>query len=254
VGRSNGYLAPVLRAVTFDFWNTLMWEEHGDLKAKRLEFWAQHLPATGASVDAAALERAHDAAHRLYEESWRAGRQFRVEHAARLIVREFDGALGPDSEAVLLEGFDEAGRRSAIHPSGGVDKCLATLDEAGVKLGIICDIGLTPSYVVRELLERHDLLQYFAGTTFSDEVGSYKPSRAAFDHALASVGGVEPGAAAHVGDRLRTDVAGAREAGMTSVRYSGVYEDPAAGLEEADIVIADLAALPDALGVFRSGA
>jgi FMN phosphatase YigB (HAD superfamily) len=34
----------VLQAVTFDFWNTLMWEEPGSLREKRLEFWADGLP------------------------------------------------------------------------------------------------------------------------------------------------------------------------------------------------------------------
>ena len=243
----NGYLRRVLRAVTFDFWNTLMWEEPGQLKQKRLEFWADRLEAGPAE-----LERAHDAAHRLYEESWRADRQFRVRDAAALVTRELD--LPADAEEVLLEGFDEGGRRSAIHASDGVGECLAALKEAGIRIGLISDIGLTPSYVVRELLEREDLLRYFAGMTFSDEVGCYKPTAAAFEHALESVGGVEPAAAAHVGDRLRTDVAGAREAGLISVRYNGVFEDPATDLEEADIVVGDLAALPDALGVSRSGA
>lgn len=237
----------MLRAVTFDFWNTLMWEEPGQLRAKRLEYWGDRLDAA-----AAELERAHDAAHRLYEESWRADRQFVVRDAAALVTRECD--LGPDAEQVLLEGFDEGGRRSAIHASDGVGECLAALKQADVRIGLISDIGLTPSYVVRELLEREDLLRFFDGMTFSDEVGVYKPTAAAFEHALESVGGFEPEQAAHVGDRLRTDVAGARDFGMTSVRYNGVFEDPATDLEEADVVVGDLAALPEALGVSRSGA
>ena len=45
--------------------------------------------------------------------------------------------------------------------------------------------------------------------TFSDEVGPLQAQRREiFEHALESVGGVEPGQAAHVGDRLRTDVGG----------------------------------------------
>jgi FMN phosphatase YigB (HAD superfamily) len=65
------------------------------------------------------------------------------------------------------------------------------------------------------------------------------------------VGGVEPKQAAHVGDRLRTDVGGALAIGMTAVRYNGVYEDVADDAPEADIVVAHLAELPALLEVER---
>lgn len=233
----------MLRAVTFDFWNTLMWEEPGSLRVRRLEVWGETIDG----VDGAALERAHDAAHRAYEDAWRAGRQFVVEDAARQIVAEL--GLPAEVEPALVEGFCEAGRRAAVHPSDGVAECLEALRAAGIRLGIVCDIGLTPSHVVRELLDRHELLGHFDGWTFSDEVGHYKPAPGAFEHALASVGGVDPGDAAHVGDRRRTDVGGALAAGMTAVRYNGVYEDPDTEAPEAPIVVDRLDALPERLGV-----
>jgi FMN phosphatase YigB (HAD superfamily) len=239
----------MIRAVTFDFWNTLMWEEPGSLKQKRLEVWAEALPGRGLDVDAPQLEAAHDAAHRAYEEAWRSGRQFVVEDAADQIAASLwgDHATAPAADA-LLEGFSEAGRRAAVHPSDGVDECLRALDDAGVRLGIICDIGLTPSYVVRELLERHHLLDHFDGMSFSDEVGHYKPAPEIFEHALESVGGGRPEEAAHIGDRCRTDVGGALAAGWTAVRYLGTYDDPIRE-PEGHIVINRLAELPDRLGV-----
>ena len=33
----------MMDAVTFDYWNTLMWEEPGSLKEKRLEVWQERL-------------------------------------------------------------------------------------------------------------------------------------------------------------------------------------------------------------------
>lgn len=232
----------MVRAVTFDFWNTLMWEEPGSLKEKRLEFWAETLP----QLNAAELEQAHDAAHEEYVRSWTDGRQFRVEDAVERIVGRF-ADLGADAEAALVEGFSEGGRRAAVHPSDGVFDCLEALEQDGTRLGIICDIGLTPSPVVAELLARVDLLRFFDGMSFSDEVGHYKPDAAIFEHALESVGGVPPERAAHVGDRKRTDVAGALAIGMTAVRYNGVYEDQVEE-PEAEIVLADLAELPERLG------
>jgi putative hydrolase of the HAD superfamily len=239
----------MVQAVTFDFWNTLMWEEPGSLREKRLEVWAEALTELGAAVDPLLLERAHDAAHQEYVDSWTAGRQFRVEEAVKHIIARLDGGLDDDAEQALVQGFSEAGRRAAVHPSDGVRECLEVLKSAGVRIGIICDIGLTPSPVVGELLDRHGLLGFFDGMSFSDEVGHYKPARAIFEHALVSVGGVPPERAAHVGDRRRTDVAGAVAMGMTAVRYNGVYEDEAIRAPEANIVLGDLAELPSALRV-----
>ena len=178
--------------------------------------------------------------------SWTAGRQFRVEDAVERIVgalrrprpRRRGGARGG-----LLRGRPARGRPSERR---GAD-CLEALEQDGTRLGIICDIGLTPSPVVAELLARADLLRFFDGMSFSDEVGHYKPDAAIFEHALESVGGVPPERAAHVGDRKRTDVAGALAIGMTAVRYNGVYEDQVEE-PEAEIVLADLAELPERLG------
>lgn len=238
-----------MEAVTFDFWNTLMWEEPGSLREKRLEVWSESLPPLGVDVDRAALERAHDAAHQEYVGQWTAGRQFRVEEAVAHMLPLLDGDLTPAAEEALVEGFSEGGRRAAVHPSDGIRECLEALRAGETRLGIICDIGLTPSSVVRELLERHELLELFDGTSFSDEVGHYKPSRAIFEHALAELGGVPPERAAHVGDRRRTDVSGAIAMGMTAVRYNGVYEDEAIRAPEADIVLSNLAELPGLLRV-----
>jgi FMN phosphatase YigB (HAD superfamily) len=234
----------MLEAVTFDFWNTVMWEEPGSLRARRLEVWAQAFGE--GELEPQALEEAHDDAHREYERAWRAGRQFTVDDAAALIA----GRLGLADRALplLVEGFCEAGRRAAVHPSEGVRGCLEELRAAGVRLGIVCDIGLTPAHVVRELLSRHDLLRLFDDTAFSDEVGHYKPDSRIFEHALSNLGGVPAERAAHVGDRRRTDVAGARAMGMTTVRYDGTYDEPDGG-PEADHVLHDLAELPVLLGV-----
>jgi FMN phosphatase YigB (HAD superfamily) len=234
----------VVEAVTFDFWNTLMWEEPGSLREKRLEAWRESLGA----VDEEALQEAHDAAHQEYVDSWVAGRQFRVEEAVAHMLSGSNGSLGRDAAPVLVEGFSEGGRRAAVHPSDGVGECLASLKAGGTRIGIVCDIGLTPSPVVRELLERAGLLDYFDGMSFSDEVGHYKPHPAIFEHALAGLGGVPAERAAHVGDRVRTDVDGAAAMGMKAVRYNGVYEDELAGQRE-EVVVRDLRELPRLLGV-----
>jgi FMN phosphatase YigB (HAD superfamily) len=239
----------MVEAITFDFWNTVMWEEPGSLRQHRIEYWHEGFRRAGVPVDGDALARAHDLAHARYESSWRAGTQFRAEDATALMAAELGTMESDTARAILLEGFDEGGRRAAVHPCDGVRDCLAALRSGSIRVGIICDIGLTPSPVVREVLTRHELLSLFDDTAFSDEVGVYKPAPAIFAHALAALGNTEFSHAAHVGDRRRTDVAGALAVGMTAVRYRGVYDDLAPDAPEADLVLDDLVQLPAALGL-----
>ena len=61
----------------------------------------------------------------------------------------------------------------------------------------------------------------FAGWSFSDEVGWYKPAPQMFQHSLDYLG-TTASATAHIGDIRRTDVAGANAAGFLAIRYRGV--------------------------------
>jgi putative hydrolase of the HAD superfamily len=112
-----------------------------------------------------------------------------------------------------------------------------------LRIGIICDVGMTPSTVLRGYLERFDVLRHFDHWSFSDEVGVYKPHPTIFRHALDGLDVTDPTRAAHIGDLRRTDVAGARAMGMLAVRYRGVEDDPvdpdAGPAVEGDHVIDD---------------
>src|SRR5262249_29692630 len=79
---------------------------------------------------------------------------------------------------------------------------------------------------------------------FSDEVGHYKPSPQIFEAALSSLEAT-PGAAMHVGDLRRTDIAGAAALGMRTVRYRALHDDPGLdGEVEADVLLDDHRDLP----------
>ncbi len=122
---------------------------------------------------------------------------------------------------------------------------LPSLSGRGIRLGIICDVGFTPSSALLAHLERHGLVKYFDHWSFSDEVGVYKPDPRIFTHALDGLGRPDPARCVHVGDRKRTDVAGARAAGMRAVRITTAFEDPDEGPD--DIVISSYEQLLPAL-------
>ncbi len=243
-------MSPPIKAVTFDFWNTLMWEPPDALVAGRMEVLCSILAEHDAEVDEPRLRQCHQVAFARYQDAWVANEQYCVPDAVDTILAELDLAeVGLDSRHLrdaLIEGFSEAGRATELHLAEGVDGCLRRLAGAGVRLGIICDIGLTPSPVLRWHLEQRGLLDLFDSLVFSDETGIYKPAAGAFHAALDQLD-VAPGGAAHVGDRKRTDVGGALAAGMTAVRYRGVYDDISIPEPEAHYVVDEYRSLPDLL-------
>ena len=48
--------ATAIAAVTFDYWNTLVWEERGPLRGRRQEAWAGLLEDAGFAVERDALD------------------------------------------------------------------------------------------------------------------------------------------------------------------------------------------------------
>jgi len=194
-------------------------------------------------VEAELLGRSLEAVGLYWEEAWAAGRHLHPREGAAMLV----GALGVEEAAAELvaQAFLEAGRGVALELAPGIRPTLAALTERGVGLGIVCDVGFTSGALLRDLLDREGLLAHFDGWAFSDEVGHYKPSPQIFEAALTALGAV-PSEAMHVGDLRRTDVAGAAALGMRTVRYRGMHDDAAPGVE-ADVVLGSHAELLDAL-------
>lgn len=244
-----------LAAVTFDYWNTLCCEPPGGyLRARRLEAMSQVLVDAGvgsAGVVLSVLEASYDAAWRGWNEAWRANRrQFSGVDAAHSICDAVEHAFGSAAvRPLLLDAFAGQGARADLILVDGAADALAALSERGIRLGIICDVGFTPSPVLLGHLERHGLLGYFDHWSFSDEVGVYKPDRRIFEHALAGLGGFDPGRCVHVGDRRRTDVAGAQALGMRAVRITSVFEDDENQGPSGDVVISSYKELLPALGL-----
>lgn len=240
---------PDLDAVTFDYWNTLVWEERGHMRGLRIEAWAGLLEEAGFACERSMLDAVFDESWQRYVAHWTTNQQYQAAKAAEEIL----GRLGFEVPAAigrqLIDAFSTVGEHATLHLTDGIEDCLGRLKAAGVKLGIICDVGMTASTYLRAHLDKHGLLEVFDHWSFSDEVGHYKPAPEIFRHALQGLGGVAPDRAAHVGDIRRTDIAGAKAMGMVAVRYTGISDDDSQTDPEGDIVIADHRDLPVALGV-----
>jgi putative hydrolase of the HAD superfamily len=233
-----------LRAVTFDFWNTIV-RANAEQGALRVHAWRAELAASGHEVSEDALRTAFATVWSQHETAWYANEQFTGHRAGETALDLLGLSLDSATRRRLVELFVTAGEAADFELCPGVDGALRELSERGIRVGIVCDVGFTPSPALRRILQRFGLLDCFAGWSFSDEVGWYKPASEIFEHALAYLGAT-PEETAHVGDLRRTDVAGARAMGMTAVRYRGAYDDLSEG-PEGDLVVDDHAALSRAL-------
>ena len=237
------------RAITFDFWDTLVRSDTTATRIARRIAIAEVLAEHGLPAELDAIESAFDSAWQRFDSSWAMGEQFTGHHAAEHVLDLLGHAPDAIVRREVIDAYVSAGADVQLELTPNVATTLRSLKDAGLRLGIICDVGLTPSPTLRRILDAHGVLELFDHWSFSDEVGVYKPDRAIFDHALDGLGGIDPADAAHIGDLRRTDVAGALGRGILALRYCGITDDDPAHGPEADLVVDDHAHLPGLLGL-----
>jgi len=229
-----------IRAITFDFWNTLYAEPiDGSAETSRAERMAiirDAVAVCGLAPTDEELLAAWHSGFTAYLEAWHQGRHFgaleQVGHVLdRFGVAPLDGIVERTARRI-----EEAGAHANLQLQPGAAEVIPTLTRAGIKLGLISDTGLTPGRILLGFLRRDGLLPYFSSLTFSDETGFPKPDPRMFHRTLAPLG-VLPAEAAHVGDTPRTDIAGAKAVGMRAIRFAAAHDT--AEPPEADSVIYD---------------
>jgi FMN phosphatase YigB (HAD superfamily) len=242
----------VIEAVTFDYWNTLVATSDEILYQRRAEHWAAVLTDAGHPMTAEQVGAAFAGSWASFREAWRANRQFVTADGVARVLELLGVTDEPDIADALVDHYGEGALESELTLAPNLAATLAALKARRVRIGIICDVGMTPSTALRRVLEQFGVWEHFDHHSFSDDVGTYKPDPAIFAHALEGLGATAE-TAAHVGDLRRTDVAGALGAGWTAVRYTGLHDDDGTAddvvVVEAHHVIRDHAELPGALGL-----
>ena len=236
-----------IRAVTFDLWNTLLTSTPGAVEI-RSRSWREVIVERGLDIGDDLLHGTLSMLPARFDEEWRAGRQYGPTEALADCFTAFGDRLASEDRDALAAAFEAASYELKVAPVADAAEVLSAVAATGVAVGIISDTTLAVGRHLRTYLDQHRILQHVTFAAFSDEVGVYKPDPAIFRATLDGLGIDDPTTVAHVGDLMRTDVAGARAMGMVTVRFRGVVDDPEDGAE-ADHVIDRLADLPRVLGL-----
>jgi putative hydrolase of the HAD superfamily len=210
--------------------------------------WNKRLGALSRSldIDDAAAEALLREAWNKHDEAWKQVETFGPGRMAAYCL-EVRGVFDDDRIAALTREFEEASIAVGVEAVEGAADTMAALEQANIKMALVCDTGLSPGRVVRQMLEDCGLAKFIEVMCFSDEVGVPKPGNEIFEKALAGLG-VAPYEAIHVGDLKRTDIAGAKDIGMHTARFRGVHDDKS-DAPDSPIVLDRHEQLLEALGL-----
>jgi putative hydrolase of the HAD superfamily len=175
-------------------------------------------------IDEEAARELMDRAWREHHAAWVAGRHYGSENMAAFCAEALTLSADDGIVESLGVAFEEASTSGDVRVLPGAVDSLAALRAAGIRTALVCDTGFTPGRIVRTFLEDFGLAEHLEFLAFSNEVGVPKPDPRMFTAALDAIAS-KPQDAVHVGDLLRTDIAGARAAGMGTIRIAAVNRE-----------------------------
>ena len=216
-----------LRAVTLDLWQTLIIDapQRGVARAAlRIDGILRVLQKAGLSLTREQVEEAYRACAKAHWEMQGRAQDCSFQEQVDEFLRLIDPDLPSRADGLLRHQVAQRYARPflAFPPAlaPGARQVLEALRERGYRVGLISNTGMTPGSLFRDYLQELGVLHHFDALVFSDEVGLSKPAPGIFQRALDALG-VPAAQAAHVGDSLRSDVAGAKGAGMAAVWLQG---------------------------------
>lgn len=211
-----------IKAVTFDLWETLLFERDGaNLRRTIARSRNLHkaLDKFGAKITLEQIESALRETILSLLDIWKTNKDITHLDQIELIIRY----ASKNSIAMKKEWADELTSAYILpvlevppYVNPDAQKLLEWLRKKNKLIGIICNTGLTPGIGLRRLLANEGVAEYFDLMIFSDEEGIRKPDSRIFHLATQRLN-VESHEAVHIGDNLKSDVWGAQGAGFRAI-------------------------------------
>ncbi len=234
----------MIKAVTFDCWNTLIVDDKGRSAKMRSYFQSifqeNKIYLSDEEIDTILADELV-----LFENYVLSHRKtLNARDRAETVLR-IAGIELPE-ERLLRAAYDCDHMALEARPPV-VSEARETLSQLAesYKIGLICNTGFHSATTVKELLAGYGLLPYLQHPTFSDQAGVAKPHVRIFQETLDKLECL-PSEAVHVGDSEPADIKGAKHCGMFAVLFTGACDKY---LQEngADVVIARLSELAGVL-------
>jgi len=220
------------RGLLFDYGGTLVEEVGVDVPAGNAWLFAQasHRPA-GVTLDDV-LARARMITTEVASLRERVHLEIAWPTLTRLI-HDYFGVRFDRPMPELELGFWKASVQTRVMP--GAHAALDQLHRAGLPMAVVSNTSFGEP-VIRYELDRHELSEHLAFVMVSSDYSIRKPNALLFELAAARLD-VPANDIWFVGDRLDTDMAGARAAGMTPVWFNRDADpDPSA---DVDVSVSD---------------
>jgi len=207
----------LLKAITFDFWDTLYKIPQGlIISGKRVAAFNQIVRTMGCEVE-------DDAVQEAFQDCWQYAHEYQLDYGlditpaghVNFILDQLQLELEPEDWERVYRVYTSVLIDFPPQLNEGVRETLPLLARK-YKLAVICNTGVTPGLILREIMKVDDIHRFFNVLVFSDEVRWAKPNGKIFNYTLQSLQ-VKNIEAAHIGDDINTDVIGGKKAGMTAL-------------------------------------
>lgn len=234
-----------MRAVTFDLWHTLVYDTR-DMNefwtSTRIEGMLEILNISGYQVLKNSLLEAYAGSGAIFEQRRHSSnKEIDVPEQIEIFLSLLKIEPEPGLIEALEKPYAEILLRKPPLAMDGAEQCLKQLKAKGYRLGLISNTGRTPGRVLRKVLDEMNLSGYFDHMTFSNEIGVRKPHLIPFCQTLKYLQ-TKAGEAVHIGDHLKSDIFGAKNAGMKAILYKPLSKMEAVNVEP-DAAVENLASI-----------
>ena len=168
----------------------------------------------GADPEARMIEKYHLSSDYHFVEKLVCGTKFvDNESYIKTVIEGISLAYTPENIQDVSAIFENEIKKEKIHPD--TEKVLAEFKSKNYKIGLISNIA-TPDF---DIITPSGLKKYFDAVIFSYEIGIIKPDYKIFELCLEKLG-VKPAQALMIGNSLKADIIGAKNAGINGILIS----------------------------------
>lgn len=208
-----------IKVVTIDFWNTIFDSSNGiERNQLRINTLKSKLSELGLNISDEEYQTAMQEAWEFFNGIWKNEKRTLSTYDSVLFFWQYFSA--PQDEFTINEVVKIFEECILYFPPKLFDGASNVIKELASKymLGIVSDTGFSPGRVLRDLLDKYSILEYFCAFSFSNETGVAKPHPKAYLSVLNALN-CNPENAIHIGDIEETDIEGAKNLNMLAIRF-----------------------------------